>query len=69
MKLGYARYCVDCEEVFSYKESRDDTCPRCRSVSVFNLYNILNGDGNTKTFIDLLMDRRASSHDNQKEPS
>lgn len=58
MKLGYARYCVDCDEVFSFEDSRDDTCPKCGSCSVFNLYNILNGDGRQKTYLQTLLDRR-----------
>lgn len=67
MKLGYARYCMDCDEVFSYEESRDDTCPKCGSVAVFNLYNILNGDGERRTYLDLMFERRKHASENQQK--
>ncbi len=32
MKIGEAKLCVNCEEVFSYNDSRDGSCPVCGSV-------------------------------------
>jgi Zn finger protein HypA/HybF involved in hydrogenase expression len=57
MKLSYARFCVDCEEVFDYRESRTDVCPKCGSCSIFNLYNILNGNGE-QTYLQIMLERR-----------
>ncbi len=36
MKIQQAKLCVTCEEVFSYEDSRDGSCPVCGSkVTIF----------------------------------
>ena len=36
MKIEDAKLCVNCEEVFSYGDSRDGSCPVCGSfVTIF----------------------------------
>ncbi len=32
MKIIEAKLCVNCEEVFSYSDSKDGSCPVCGSV-------------------------------------
>lgn len=36
MKIEEVKLCVNCEEVFSYRDSRDGSCPVCGSlVTIF----------------------------------
>ena len=36
MKIEDAKLCVNCEEVFSYSDSKDGSCPACGSfVTIF----------------------------------
>lgn len=32
MKIEEVKLCVNCEEVFSYRDSKDGSCPVCGSV-------------------------------------
>lgn len=71
MKLGYARYCMDCEEVFNLNDAHKGVCPMCGSPSIFNLYNVLNRRGN-RSYLDILIEERRKKNgqvQHQNQPS
>ena len=48
MKIEEAKLCVNCEEVFSYYESKNGSCPVCGSLVTIFVSRAWTGGGNEK---------------------